>query len=152
MRTRVVQLAVAGAVLVGLFVLPACAGQSSGAGTALATKSVTVGAVEVKVEPVKVDASGAEFKVFFDGHSFDLGLDPARSASLNVAGQGWPVARWSGDPAGGHHCLPSPVPDEVTVSGTHHLQKAAQPISTGCAAYLAESFSKAERQSAEQKW
>ena len=57
----------------------------------------------MKVEPVKLDATGAEFKLFFDGHSFDLGLDPARSASLNVAGQEWPVARWSGDPAGGHH-------------------------------------------------
>lgn len=103
MRTRVVQLAVAGAVLGGLFVLAACAGPPNGAGSALATKAVTVGAVEVKVEPVKLDASGAEFKVFFDGHSFDLGLDPARSATLTVAGQDWPVARWSGDPAGGHH-------------------------------------------------
>mgnify|MGYP000445096937 CR=1 FL=1 len=70
---------------------------------ALATKTVEAGAVTVKIDPVRIDATGAEFKVAFDTHSVDLDLDVARNAILTVAGAPWTAATWSGDGPSGHH-------------------------------------------------
>lgn len=70
---------------------------------ALATKTVEAGAVTVKIEPVRIDAAGAEFKVAFDTHSVDLNFDVARNATLTVADTPWTGASWSGDGPSGHH-------------------------------------------------
>lgn len=70
---------------------------------ALATKTVEAGAVTVKINPVRIDATGAEFKVAFDTHSVDLDFDVARIATLTVAGTPWTGATWSGDGPSGHH-------------------------------------------------
>lgn len=70
---------------------------------ALATKTVEAGAVTVKIDPVRVDAAGAEFKVSFDTHSVTLDFDVARNATLTVAGAPWSGAVWSGDGPDGHH-------------------------------------------------
>ena len=77
-------------------------GASPGA-AALPARTVTAGAVTVKVEPHHIDASGAEFGVAFDTHSVDLGFDVARVARLTVNGSQWSGATWSGDGSGGHH-------------------------------------------------
>ena len=69
----------------------------------LPTRTVEAGAVTVKLEPRQLDAGGAVFKVSFDTHSVDLGLDVARQARLVVDGTTWPVTGWSGDGASGHH-------------------------------------------------
>lgn len=69
----------------------------------LPARTVEAGAVTVTVEPRRIDASGAEFAVSFDTHSFDLGFDVAGAARLTVAGTAWPSAGWEGDGPGGHH-------------------------------------------------
>lgn len=73
------------------------------AATGLAVRTVSAGAVTVKLEPRQFDTAGAVFKVIFDTHSDELDLDVARGASLVVGGTAWPVAGWSGDGPGGHH-------------------------------------------------
>ena len=69
----------------------------------LRERTVEAGEVTVKVEPRRIDATGAEFAVSFDTHSVDLGFDVARNAHLTVGGAAWPAAAWSGSAAGGHH-------------------------------------------------
>ena len=71
--------------------------------SAMGTKTVEAGAVIVKIDPVRLDATGAEFKVSFDTHSVTLDFDVARNATLTVAGAPWPGAAWSGDGPDGHH-------------------------------------------------
>ena len=71
--------------------------------TGLETRAVTAGAIDVKIEPVRLDAGGATFKVVLDTHSEDLSMDLAASARLDVAGSPWEVAGWTGDGPGGHH-------------------------------------------------
>ena len=77
--------------------------QPPAAAPALATRTVEAGAVTVKIDPVRIDASGAEFKVAFDTHSVDLDFDVARNATLTVADTPWTGASWSGDGPSGHH-------------------------------------------------
>ena len=83
----------------------ACGSDSTttSASSALASKTVEAGAVTVKIDPVRVDAAGAEFQVVFDTHSVNLDFDVARNATLTVAGASWPGATWSGDGPDGHH-------------------------------------------------
>lgn len=69
----------------------------------LAPRTVTAGAVTVKIRPHHVDDTGAEFEVAFDTHSFDLGFDVAKASRLTVAGTTWPAPTWSGAGPGGHH-------------------------------------------------
>ena len=69
----------------------------------LASKKLSAGGMEVTVTPRQLDSRGARFDVELDTHSGDLGLDVARSSTLEVAGRRWPPARWSGDGPGGHH-------------------------------------------------
>ena len=73
------------------------------ASSPLITKTVEAGAVTVKIDPVRVDATGAEFKVSFDTHSVNLDFDVARNAALTVGGAPWSGATWSGDGPDGHH-------------------------------------------------
>ena len=70
---------------------------------ALPIRTVSAGAVTVKVEPRAVNTAGAVFKVSFDSHSEALDLDVARGATLVVGDVAWPVGGWSGPGPGGHH-------------------------------------------------
>ena len=71
--------------------------------TALGTRTVQAGPVTVKIQPRKLDAKGATFKISFDTHSAELNQDMPKQAHLTVGGAAWPVATWSGDGPGGHH-------------------------------------------------
>ena len=75
----------------------------SNAGTTYDARTVEAGAVTVKLEPQRIDVSGAAIKLTFDTHSVDLGFDPTRIAHLTVAGQAWTATSWKGDGPGGHH-------------------------------------------------
>ena len=77
--------------------------ESPKAAPGLPARTVTAGAVTVKVTPARLDASGAEFAVSFDTHSVELDLDVARSARLEVDGVAWSPPAWSGDGPSGHH-------------------------------------------------
>lgn len=99
-------------IAVAMLALAACGGgsdaktasaSSAGAASALETTTVEAGAVTVKIDPVRLDASGAEFKVSFDTHSVELSLDVARSSTLTVGAGQWSGASWSGDGPSGHH-------------------------------------------------
>ena len=93
----------AGILLAGLLV--GCGGQSSSVSSApgLAPRTVTAGSVDVTITPVRVDDSGAAFRIEFDTHSGDLGLDVPAASRLVVDGNEWGGASWVGDPPGGHH-------------------------------------------------
>jgi hypothetical protein len=73
------------------------------AGLTLDTRTVTAGAVQVKIEPRRLDAGGAVFRVTLDTHSVDLGTDLARAARLEVGGTRWAGPSWQGGGGGGHH-------------------------------------------------
>lgn len=73
------------------------------AGPALAAQTVSAGEVSVRVEPVRLDGGGAEFRVTFDTHSGALDLDMTAVARLQVDGVAWPLSGWTGDGPGGHH-------------------------------------------------
>ena len=68
-----------------------------------AEREVEAGEVTVKVRPVRIDDQGAEFRVVFDTHSVDLGIDVAANARLTVGGSPWTAPSWSGAAPGGHH-------------------------------------------------
>ncbi len=76
---------------------------SSDGGGAMASRSLTAGSVEVTITPVKIDGSGAAFRVSLDTHMGELSVDLARQAHLDVGGTPWTGAIWNGDSAGGHH-------------------------------------------------
>ena len=76
---------------------------TSATAASLPSRTVTAGAVTVKVDAHHIDASGAEFKVSFDTHSVDLGFDIPGAARLTVNGTPWTTGTWSGDGPGGHH-------------------------------------------------
>ena len=76
---------------------------STPAVAAFPTRTSTAGAITVKIQPRRVDSSGAEFAVSFDTHSVDLGLDVAANAHLTVGRNQWTTPVWSGDGPGGHH-------------------------------------------------
>lgn len=103
MRRLLIVPATIGLVLAGA----ACGGGTTSAsptgGAALASKTVEAGAVTVKIEPLRIDGTGAEFKLTFDTHSVELDFDVARNASLTVAGTSWGGPVWSGDGPSGHH-------------------------------------------------
>lgn len=68
----------------------------------LETQTVSAGKIDVKIEPAKVDDSGATFAITLDTHSVELSVD-LTLATLDVDGTAWAVAGWSGDEPGGHH-------------------------------------------------
>lgn len=89
-----------------LVLLSGCAGSDDTSATptsVLPARTVDAGAVEVKITPTRLDATGATFAITFDTHSVDLSLDPASSAALDVDGTAWPVYGWTGAGPGGHH-------------------------------------------------
>lgn len=98
---------------------------------ALAARTVEAGGVTVKVEPRRIDATGAEFAVSFDTHSVDLGFDVARNAHLTVDGAVWTGARWSGSAAGGHHrsgTLRFTSAGAASGTATLHMSGLPQPV------------------------
>ena len=106
MRCRVTRFCILGVVIVALgLVAAACSSGGTPKSTVvgLSTKKLAAGSIEVTVTPRQLDAQGARFDVALDTHSGDLGIDLARSATLEVGGRQWPAARWSGDGPGGHH-------------------------------------------------
>lgn len=68
----------------------------------LETRTVSAGEVDVKIEPRRLDRSGAAFKITLDTHAVELSAD-LTLARLEVGGTNWPVIGWSGDGPGGHH-------------------------------------------------
>ena len=92
------------AVIAGVTLVAACGQSASGSSASqLASRTINAGSVEVTIEPLRLDDSGASFRVKLDTHSGDLNLDLAQAAHLEVAGTDWGTASWVGDPAGGHH-------------------------------------------------
>lgn len=67
----------------------------------LPTRTMTVGAIDVTVQPVRLDANGAVFRVSLDTHSTDLSM--ALSGTLQVDGVMWSGGAWAGAGPGGHH-------------------------------------------------
>jgi hypothetical protein len=59
--------------------------------------------VQIKVTPLRLDPTGAAFKVVLDNHEIDLTMNLAQGASLTVGSLPWSPASWSGDGPGGHH-------------------------------------------------
>lgn len=69
----------------------------------LPTRTLDAGSVDITITPTRFDAQGATFAIVLDTHAVELSMDLAASAVLDVGGQRWPVAGWSGDGPGGHH-------------------------------------------------
>ena len=113
MTRRTAGLAGVGVAVIAAIIVAAVVSRSGGGASkptatatnaaALPSRTVTAGAVTVKVDPHHIDNAGAEFKVSFDTHSVDLGFDIPRAARLTVNGNSWAVGAWSGDGPGGHH-------------------------------------------------
>lgn len=95
--------AVAAAAVVWLVASRGRSTQENAAG--LSPRTVTAGEVEVRIVPVRIDDSGAIFRVSLDTHSGELALDLAGASQLEVNGSSWSGATWTGDAPGGHHVL-----------------------------------------------
>lgn len=101
----------AAALALAAVLLSACAsrgaapagGSATPTGSQLAPRTVTAGAVEVAITPVRIDASGAVLGVKFDTHAVELGMDLPSAAHLSVGGKPWPRGSWQGPGPGGHH-------------------------------------------------
>ncbi len=80
---------------------------SRGSGTDqsdLGSRTATVGAVDVNMTAVSLDADGARFRVEFDTHTVELDADLPAAAELRVDGQpSGETGLWEGDGPGGHH-------------------------------------------------
>jgi len=105
-RGRLILAAVAVIVVLGGgLLLASCGGDDDPAAddeTALATRTVRAGEIDIKIEPRQFDDHGAAFAVTLDTHSVELSMDLA-AAELEVAGTPWPVGGWEGDGPSGHH-------------------------------------------------
>lgn len=96
------------AVVLALVIAAGAAGCSSqstpdAAVSSFPERTATVGAIDVKVRPVKLGADGAEFLLVFDSHAASFDADPATVVTLEVGGSRWPAAGWEGQPPDGHH-------------------------------------------------
>ena len=74
-----------------------------GSPAVLTARVLTVGAVNIVIEPIRIDETAAVFRVEMSTHSEELSADLARTSVLEVDGVEWTGATWSGDPPGGHH-------------------------------------------------
>ena len=84
-------------------VSPAAGQEEVGGSAAFPTRAVTVGAVDIVIEPIRIDETAAVFRVVMSTHTEDLSADLAITSVLEVDGLEWTGAAWSGDPPGGHH-------------------------------------------------
>ena len=106
LRTRLLPSLLMGLVLASL---AGCSGSSeptdraASGQSALKTKTATAGPVEVRVTPRRLTGRSASFDVVLDNHEIELTGDYAAGSTLQVAGQQWGPATWSGDGPGGHH-------------------------------------------------
>lgn len=100
MRARVIGAAAAGLALAVVVATWAGRGGTEKA-SPFPAKTLTIGAVEIRLEPHHIDATGARVKVTLDTHTTDLGMRLA--AALQVDGQAWSGGTWSGDAPSGHH-------------------------------------------------
>lgn len=86
---------------------PAAASSESGTvrttNGSLSPTLVQAGEVLVSIDPVRIDRTGAVFRIGFETHTVDLSLDVASSASFEVDGTPWANPTWKGSPPGGHH-------------------------------------------------
>lgn len=82
---------------------PATGRGEVGSSAAFSARAVTVAAVDIVIEPIRIDETGAVFSVVMDTHSEELSADLASTSVLAVDGVEWTEATWSGDPPGGHH-------------------------------------------------
>ena len=100
MRRRLIVLAV-----MLLLLFAACGGgdDDDKASAGLPTRTVEAGEVEVKVEPERIDDTGAVFDITLDTHSVELATDLAREARLEVGTSTWKAVAWSGAGPSGHH-------------------------------------------------
>jgi hypothetical protein len=73
------------------------------AASAYPERTATVGSIDVKARPVKLDADGAAITLIFDSHSVSFDVDPVTAVTLDVDGVRWPAAGWDGQPPSGHH-------------------------------------------------
>lgn len=106
MRARVIRVAVAVAVVAALgtaFAVTRSDGDPAPSTPLLEEQTVSAGAVDIKLEPHHVDATGAQFRVTLDTHSEDLDMDLVAGARLTVDGTTWPAAEWDGAGPSGHH-------------------------------------------------
>ena len=107
MRRRLIPAATALVVLVagGLFLAARGAnggGPAADTSMGLATRTLSAGDIDIKIEPRQLDDQGAAFAVTLDTHSTGLSMDLA-AAELVVASASWPVNGWDGDGPSGHH-------------------------------------------------
>jgi hypothetical protein len=84
-------------------VSPAADREEVGSPAALPPRSLTAGAVDIVIEPIRIDQTAAVFRVEMNTHSEELPADLARTSVLEVDGVEWSGVTWSGDPPGGHH-------------------------------------------------
>lgn len=106
MRARVMAAVAVAAAVVGIVVTTFAgddAVESDASAVPYPERTVQAGAVEVQVQPRRIDASGAELAVVLDTHETELNMDLAVAAALEVSGQVWPVLAWEGDGPSGHH-------------------------------------------------
>lgn len=75
---------------------------SSDNGTGLGDQTVSVGDIDIDIQPRQLDDGGAAFGLILDTHSVELAMD-LTVATLEVDGTVWPVVGWSGDGPRGHH-------------------------------------------------
>lgn len=99
MRARVI--GITGVAVAVVAVLWLNIGTSEQTPSALVPRTVDIGAIDVRIEPHHIDATGALVKVTLDTHTTDL--DMPLAGTLDVDGAQWPGGAWSGDPASGHH-------------------------------------------------
>lgn len=69
----------------------------------LGIRNFTAGEIDLTIEPLQLDETGASFAISLDTHSAELSMDLASRAELEVAGTAWSGAAWEGDGPGGHH-------------------------------------------------
>lgn len=110
---------VAAIALVVLGVVAWSATRSGSAPADLGTRTTRAGEVEVTMTALTLDHSGAVFRVEFDTHTVELGLDPA-TAVMTVNGTQAGGAAWDGSGPGGHHRegtlrFTTPVPSGAAV-------------------------------------
>ena len=73
------------------------------AAAVLEKRTIAAGPVKVSITPTQLDERGATFAIVLDTHALELSMDIAASAVLDVNGESWVVAGWSGDGPSGHH-------------------------------------------------
>ncbi|GAA2560509.1 hypothetical protein [Pseudonocardia hydrocarbonoxydans] len=104
--------------LIGWWTLPSRANTAAPPG--MEAQTVQAGAVEVRMTPLTVDRSGAEFGLVLDTHTVPLDLDLPGAAQLRVNGDLAGAPAWDGPGPGGHHRegtlrFTTPIPPGATV-------------------------------------